>query len=275
VPGLPFCHRPDNQPPTSGELPVVEANVISLRSARLSRKVVTLVVTIVGVLWVTLLARADQFHSVRKGETLTQLARRYKISVAELAKRNGLSTTAQLHIGQGLVIPGPREVPALPESVRQQMADTRPTPGKWKYIVVHHSGTYMATVKGMDRFHRQERHMTNGLAYHFVIGNGNGMEDGEIAVGHRWKEQLDGGHLRSDELNAVSIGICLVGDFEHAHPTPKQMDSLRALIHDLLARCKLGADCIRTHQQINPVYTRCPGRDFPTEAFLAEFKDGR
>jgi LysM repeat protein len=229
----------------------------------------------VALLWVLTSVQADQFHSVRKGETLTQLAKRYKITVAELAKRNGLKPTSKLHIGQGLVIPGRKEVPPLPEQVRQQMTDTRVTAGKWKYIVLHHSGTYMGTVKGMDRYHREQRHMENGLAYHFVIGNGNGMGDGEIAVGHRWKEQLDGGHLRSDELNAVSIGICLVGDFEHAHPTPKQMDSLRALIHDLLDRCKLGASSVRTHQQINPVYTRCPGREFPTEAFLAEFKDRR
>jgi LysM repeat protein len=239
----------------------------------LSQTVAALVVAVVGVLWLLTSVQADQFHSVRKGETLTQLARRYKVSVAELARRNRLPTTAKLHIGQGLVIPGRKEVPALPESVRQQMTDIPVTAGKWKHVVIHHSGTYMATVKGMDRFHREERHMENGLAYHFVIGNGNGMGDGEIAVGHRWKEQLDGGHLRSDELNTVSIGICLVGDFEHAHPTPKQMDALRALIHDLLDRCRLGANSIRTHQQINPVYTRCPGREFPTEAFLAEFKD--
>jgi LysM repeat protein len=229
----------------------------------------------VAFLWLTS-AQADQFYSVRKGDTLTRLARRYAVSVAELAKRNSLQTTDKLFIGQGLVIPGrsaDREALTLPVVVRRELAGVRVTAGKWKHIVIHHSGTYMGTVKGMDRFHREERHMENGLAYHFVIGNGQGMGDGEIAVGHRWTEQLDGGHLRSDELNAVSIGICLVGDFEHARPTAKQMDSLRALIHDLLDRCKLNPDSICTHQQINTLYTRCPGRHFPIEPFLAGFKD--
>ena len=246
------------------------------RPWRLTPMVMALVIAAaVAFLWLAS-AKADQFYSVRKGDTLTQLARRYDLSVAELAKRNSLRTTDKLHIGQGLVIPGGAadpEVLVLPAAVRRELAGVRVTAGKWKHIVIHHSGTYMGTVKGMDRFHREERHMENGLAYHFVIGNGNGMGDGEIAVGNRWIEQLDGGHLRSEELNAASIGICLVGDFEHARPTAKQMDSLRALIHDLLGRCRLGAGSICTHQQINTLYTRCPGRHFPTRAFLAEFKD--
>jgi LysM repeat protein len=243
---------------------------------RLTQIAMALVVAaVVAFLWLAS-AQADQFYSVRKGDTLTRLAKRYDVSVAELAARNRLRATDKLYIGQGLVVPGRSTDPGiltLPTAVRRELAGVRVTAGKWKHIVIHHSGTYMGTVKGMDRFHREERHMENGLAYHFVIGNGNGMGDGEIAVGHRWTEQLDGGHLRSDELNAVSIGICLVGDFEHARPTAKQMDSLRALIHDLLGRCKLGAGSICTHQQINTLYTRCPGRQFPTEAFLAEFKD--
>jgi LysM repeat protein len=229
----------------------------------------------VAFLWLAS-AQADQFYSVRKGDTLSRLARRYDVSVAELAKRNSLKTTDRLYLGQGLVIPGrsaDQETLALPAAIRRALTGVHVTAGKWKHIVIHHSGTYMGTVKGMDRFHREERHMENGLAYHFVIGNGQGMGDGEIAVGHRWTEQLDGGHLRSDELNAVSIGICLVGDFEHARPTAKQMDSLRGLIHDLLDRCKLSPDSICTHQQINTLYTRCPGRHFPTQAFLAGFKD--
>ena len=238
----------------------------------------TSVVAIAAALLWLVSAQADQFYSVRRGDTLTRLARRYDVTVAELAKRNNLRTTDKLNIGQGLVIPGRSsdpEFPMLPTAVRRELAGARVTPGRWKHIVIHHSGTYMGTVKGMDRFHREERHMENGLAYHFVIGNGKGMGDGEIAVGNRWIKQLDGGHLRSEELNATSIGICLVGDFEHGRPTARQMDSLRALSRALLDRCKLGAGSLSTHQQINTLYTRCPGRHFPTKAFVAELKNRR
>jgi N-acetyl-anhydromuramyl-L-alanine amidase AmpD len=120
----------------------------------------------------------------------------------------------------------------------------------------------------MDRYHREERHMENGLAYHFVIGNGQGMGNGEIAVGHRWTAQLDGGHLRSESQNQVSLGICLVGNFDRHKPTPQQMRQLGVLVRALMSRCHLPPDAVKTHRQINVVFTRCPGRHFPTQNFL-------
>ena len=88
----------------------------------------------------------------------------------------------------------------------------------------------------------------------------------------RWKKQLNGGHLASEALNARSIGICLVGDFEKDRPTARQMDSLRALCRYLVRRCDLSATAIKTHTQINTKPTRCPGRHFPTEAFLGSLR---
>src|SRR5687767_13073950 len=40
----------------------------------------------------------------------------------------------------------------------------------WKHIVLHHTATPSATARGIDRFHREQRHMENGMAYHFLIG---------------------------------------------------------------------------------------------------------
>jgi N-acetyl-anhydromuramyl-L-alanine amidase AmpD len=88
------------------------------------------------------------------------------------------------------------------------------------------------------------------------------MADGEIAVSHRWTGQLNGGHLASESLNQVAIGICLVGNFDRSSPTAKQVRSLDALIDALLDRCVLPRAAVRTHQQINPVFTRCPGAHF-------------
>jgi hypothetical protein len=127
-------------------------------------------------------------------------------------------------------------------------------------------------VKGMDRYHREERQMENGLAYHFVIGNGHGMGDGEIGVGSRWTRQLDGGHLTSLKQNEISLGICLVGNFDRHEPTAKQLQQLKTLVEALLRRCGLSNDAVKTHQQINVLYTRCPGRHFPTKRFLASLE---
>jgi hypothetical protein len=46
-----------------------------------------------------------KIHIVTKGETLTSLSRRYKVSVSSLMQANHISKEASLQIGQKLVIP--------------------------------------------------------------------------------------------------------------------------------------------------------------------------
>jgi LysM domain len=48
---------------------------------------------------------ASGVHIVAKGETLTSLARRYKVSVNSLVKANNLSKEGTLQVGQRLAIP--------------------------------------------------------------------------------------------------------------------------------------------------------------------------
>jgi len=218
---------------------------------------------------------ADGRYIVKRHDTLTELAHKSGLTVGELAERNGLAKTDMLRVGQKLVIPDSETVKreAVSGSVLPNgLNKVRIEPGKWQYIVVHHSGSPSASLQGMDYYHRVERHMENGLAYHFVIGNGRSMKDGEIAIGRRWRAQLDGGHLASEALNKKSIGICLVGNFDRDRPTKRQLESLHSLVEFLLIQCHLGPDAVRMHQQINPVYTRCPGRNFPAKSFLKEFK---
>ena len=222
----------------------------------------------------------DAVYVVKPKDTLYGLARQNGISVRQLAERNRLERDAKLYVGQRLRIPGTGDDSASPDRTTpkltatvQQAIDRAPVKSKrWKYIVIHHSGVDEGTVKGTDRFHREERHMENGMAYHFLIGNGHGMKDGEIGVGDRWKKQLDGGHLRSTAQNKVAIGICLVGNFDQHGPTAKQLDGLEALSKALMKRCSLGVAAVKTHKQINVVNTRCPGTKFPTKSFLGRLK---
>jgi N-acetyl-anhydromuramyl-L-alanine amidase AmpD len=110
--------------------------------------------------------------------------------------------------------------------------------------------------------------MSNGLAYHFVIGNGSSSGNGQIEVGPRWKYQLQGGHVHSDYLNNISLGICLVGDFNRDRPTRAQLEALDELIRYL--RQRVGSidrrpATVRAHREINPPRwpTDCPGDRFP------------
>jgi hypothetical protein len=228
------------------------------------------------------LGAGDRLHVVQRNETLTGIARSHGLSVAELARHNGILQNSKLRVGQSLSIPG-RGAPTFPSSpnnaeapldyrVAKTIERAHVQRGRWKYIVIHHSGVDSGTVQGMDRYHREIRHMENGLAYHFVIGNGNGMGDGEVAVGRRWTEQLDGGHVAREAQNRIALGICLVGNFDQDKPTRKQMASLESLVEALLTRCALPVSAVKTHQQINVMHTRCPGRNFPARAFLKQLK---
>jgi murein DD-endopeptidase MepM/ murein hydrolase activator NlpD len=218
-------------------------------------------------------ARGDEAYIVQRSDTLYGIARRHGLSMPQLAERNGLAKDAHIFVGQHLFVPSPATPtntarPAVGDSTQKAIDQAPVAPGRWKYVVVHHSGVDQGDLKSIDRYHKEERHMEHGLAYHFLIGNGNGMRDGEIAVGERWREQLDGGHLHSEAQNKIAIGICLIGNFDEHKPTARQMQSLTTLTEALLKRCKLSTSAVKTHQQINVVKTRCPGRNFPTRSFI-------
>jgi hypothetical protein len=129
-------------------------------------------------------------------------------------------------------------------------------------IICHHSGIKSGNAASYDREHRK-RGMENGLAYHFVIGNGIDSGDGEIQPGPRWLKQIKGGHVRSDEINEVAIGICLVGDFDETKPTKNQMSAFRELMNFLRDEVVDRHVRFQGHKEAHPRHTACPGRHFP------------
>ena len=154
----------------------------------------------------------------------------------------------------------------LSASVRRAIDRAPVRHGRWKYIIVHNSGTRAGNAHSFDIYHRRVRKMVNGLAYHFVIGNGVSSGNGEIEIGHRWTAQLQGGHVASDYLNDISLGICLVGDYNHDVPTKAQLGALNELITYLrhrVGRTEGHEAIIKAHKEINPKPTDCPGDCFP------------
>lgn len=164
----------------------------------------------------------------------------------------------------------------LTRSVRAEIDRPRVKKHLWRYIVVHNSGTKQGNAKVFEYYHLHTRKMPNGLAYHFVIGNGTSSGDGEIEVGGRWARQISGGHVHSDYLNSISVGICLVGDYNRSRPTQAQLESLKELIEYLRKRVgktdgKLAV--VKPHRDINPPRwpTDCPGERFPYSWLEREF----
>ena len=160
----------------------------------------------------------------------------------------------------------------LTASVRNQIDRAPVARSRWQYIVVHNSGTRQGNAAAFDYYHRRIRRMQNGLAYHFVIGNGTSTGNGQIEVGDRWRRQINGGHVHSDYLNNIALGICLVGDFNRDQPTRAQLDCCEELIRYLRQRCGKVGDhypIVKPHREMNPPRwaTDCPGDAFPYSWF--------
>ncbi|MDH5601881.1 MAG: peptidoglycan recognition protein family protein [Gammaproteobacteria bacterium] len=137
----------------------------------------------------------------------------------------------------------------------------------WKYIIIHHSATKAGSVKAFHKFHTRQGY--GGIAYHFVIGNGNGMDDGEVKETFRWKEKISGTHVsvNSWEHNIFGIGICLVGNLENNPPTRAQLAALKKLIVKLKKNHKIADKNIIGHKHVKyddasnkKEQTVCPGK---------------
>ena len=228
---------------------------------------------------------------IKKGDSLAKIARENNLTITDLQRWNRLSGDS-LRSGDLLRLRPPssstptkitstsKTIPTPPpsspkpatrelifiEPARAQIDAPKDRLRDWEYIVVHHSGTSGGNAKIFDYFHRQTRGMENGMAYHFVIGNGSDSGDGQIEVGSRWLQQKQGGHLASESLNEIAIGICLVGDFSTHRLGPRQTASLIELVQYLR---KLQPDSklkFRLHREINTKPTECPGKLFPSSA---------
>ena len=154
----------------------------------------------------------------------------------------------------------------LTPAVRKAIDRAKVQRGRWKYIIVHNSGTRQGNARIFENYHRKVRKMQNGLAYHFVIGNGNSSGNGQIEIGNRWTRQINGGHVASDYLNDISLGICLVGDLNRDLPTKDQLgalDELCSYLRDRVGKVKGRPAIVKGHKEINPKPTDCPGDRFP------------
>ncbi len=149
------------------------------------------------------------------------------------------------------------------------------TPRHWDWIIVHHTASNQGSVESIHSAHLQRRdHNGNrwlGIGYHFVIGNGNGMGDGEIEATFRWRQQLPGAHAGDDSHNQRGIGIALVGNFETAPPTAAQLAAVRRLTAALRLRFGIEREHVLRHADIKA--TVCPGKYFPMEEISQQRKD--
>jgi hypothetical protein len=182
---------------------------------------------------------------------------------------------------------GPRAVPAmtivnLDAATEGIMPREAPLDrARWNSIVIHHSATPAGDAGSIARMHASAG--LDGLGYHFVIGNGQGMPDGYVEAGPRWHRQQPGAHvagpetrasdvarvargaIRADELNRHGIAICLIGNGDRRAFTDRQMHELGALVRRIQASLSIPADRVFLHSDV--AGTTSPGRLFPVSSF--------
>lgn len=201
-------------------------------------------------------------YVVKSGDTLGGIAKRHNTTVRAIQNHNNLSGD-RIFPGQQLEIPAGAAAGysyiGNVVNVTRGLSNLR----KWQYIVGHHSGIENGNAAIYDRFHRERMRMPNGLAYHFVIGNGRDSGNGEIEIGDRWKKQLQGGHVSNHHVNDVGIGICVVGNFEKRKPGARQIAAFTELVHYLKNDLLGGRPNFTVHREVDGSQTLCPGRHFP------------
>lgn len=137
---------------------------------------------------------------------------------------------------------------------------------RWNAIVIHHSGAEAGGPADLEAQHRAMGLV--GLGFHFVVGNGSGMDTGDVHAGYRWLEQLPGAHVAGKagaQLNQTAIGICLVGDGDRGVFSDEQLRPAAQLVAALCDRFDLEPEDVLMHADVAP--TTSPGRFFPQAAF--------
>ncbi|MCH2137127.1 MAG: peptidoglycan recognition protein family protein [Phycisphaerales bacterium] len=144
---------------------------------------------------------------------------------------------------------------------------------RWRGIVIHHLGDPFGTPESIHRQHLSWGYQ--GLGYHFLIGNGNGLGDGEVHVGYRWTGQLPGAHVvgtAGKVHNEHSIGICLVGNGDSRAFTERQIQHLVRLVQRLQRELNIPREHVLLHRDIASDVSS-PGSLFPIAEFQSQLLD--
>ena len=93
-------------------------------------------------------------------------------------------------------------------------------------------------------------HKWADIGYHYAID----------PAGRAWQARplaYQGAHVK--DQNPGNIGIVLMGNYEHATPTPQAIETLNRLIAHEMSRFRVALNNVRTHRELAP--TACPGRN--------------
>lgn len=139
-------------------------------------------------------------------------------------------------------------------------------PERWDSIIIYHSSSPFGSPDSLAA--RQRQHTQEEMGFHFLIGNGSGMGNGDIHVGNRWLGQEAGLHGISQAGTADpqrAIGVCLIGDGNRRPFSQLQVQRLAQLVAALSRELNIPPDQVFLQSDLAEVAS--PGRYFPEAQF--------
>lgn len=141
------------------------------------------------------------------------------------------------------------------------------------HIVIHHSLTpdgKTVSWSAIRRFHTTDpAHMFSDIGYHAgveLVGT-----DYEVFLGRPW--DVEGSHCKAHGMNHISLGVCLVGNYDAAPPPEPMLDVMaRYVVLPWMRIFGIMPAAVRFHRDWAPDRT-CPGTMF-TRALLARHVPG-
>lgn len=149
----------------------------------------------------------------------------------------------------------------LTSSVRSDIDEGLTRAPQWERVVLHGTGNATGSTRRLKRYLNDVRGVPEGLAWHFVIGNGEGSADGLIEATDGWKRALPAASGGDPGLRYTSISVCLAGDFHERPPTKAQLEALDELLDYISV--KLGNIPVATHADARGERAGCLGEMFP------------
>jgi len=148
-----------------------------------------------------------------------------------------------------------------------------------KWITIHHAGVLWTNSQDPAQFVRNmqswgkkrpevEKPPRNtywpDLPYHFLIA-----PDGRIFEGRPVEYEPES---NTNYSLAGNIGVEMMGDFNRQRPSKAQLESVVRLTAWLARQQHIDVDHVRTHRDVAPGQTDCPGRDFYRYFLDGQFK---
>ncbi|MBC8523226.1 N-acetylmuramoyl-L-alanine amidase [PVC group bacterium] len=147
---------------------------------------------------------------------------------------------------------------------------------RWSSIVIHHLGQPAGTVDSIHRDHVESG--LDGLGFHFVIGNGNGLGDGVLHTSYRWLDQLPAARpvwIEEERWNDGIITICIVGNGNRRPFTERQLLHLSRLVQRLQLELRVPASEVWLASELgnSSENATSPGEFFAEANFRSQLLD--